>query len=98
MEINWNDYLGYEKCNYIFGNPPFVGQKFQSEFQRKQLQRICKTAKCGKTIDYVSAWFIKASEFMNKGNCQIAFVATNSITQGEQVSQLWPNLFREYKL
>ena len=41
---------------------------------------------------------IKASEFMNKGNCQIAFVATNSISQGEQVSQLWPNLFREYKV
>ncbi len=30
LEINWNDYLGYEKCNYIFGNPPFVGHKFQS--------------------------------------------------------------------
>ena len=88
LEINWNDYLGYEKCNYIFGNPPFVGHKFQSESQRKQLQKICKTAKCGKSIDYVSAWFLKASEFMNKGNCQIAFVATNSITQGEQVSQL----------
>ena len=98
LEINWNDFLGYEKCNYIFGNPPFVGHKFQSESQRKQLQKICKTAKCGKAIDYVSAWFLKASEFMNKGNCQIAFVATNSISQGEQVSQLWPNLFREYKV
>ena len=47
----------------------------------------------GGTLDYVTAWFIKAGEYIQRSEAQIGFVATNSITQGEQVAQLWPILF-----
>ena len=44
-------------------------------------------------MDYVAAWFILAGEYSKQGKIRIGFVATNSITQGEQVAQLWPILF-----
>ncbi len=50
------------------------------------------------SLDYVSAWFVKAGRFAANGGPQIAFVATNSICQGEQVAQLWPLLFGKFAL
>ena len=82
----------------MFGNPPFAGAKFQSEEQRAQVRRIAALGKTGGTLDYVAAWFLKAGEYIQKGQARIGFVATNSITQGEQVAQLWPVLFERYKV
>ena len=87
-----------EDCSYVFGNPPFGGAKFQSEEQRAQVRRIAALGKSGGTLDYVTAWFIKAGEYVQTGRARIGFVATNSITQGEQVAQLWPLLFARTKL
>ena len=44
------------------------------------------------------SWFIKAGEYIQQSKAQIGFVSTNSITQGEQVAQLWPILFDHCKL
>ena len=77
----------------LFGNPPFGGAKFQSKAQRAQVRRIADLGGTGGTLDYVTAWFIKAGEYANGTRTRIGFVATNSITQGEQVAQLWPILF-----
>ena len=52
----------------------------------------------GSRLDYVAAWFLKAGDYFNRKPARIAFVATNSITQGEQVAQLWPALFDRYGL
>ena len=82
----------------MFGNPPFVGAKFQTSGQRAQVRRIAALGKTGGTLDYVTAWFLKAGEYVQSGNARIGFVATNSITQGEQVAQLWPVLFDRFKL
>ncbi len=49
-------------------------------------------------MDYVAAWFIKAGEYRQQSDARIGFVATNSITQGEQVAQLWPILFERHRL
>ena len=87
-----------EECSYVFGNPPFAGAKFQSEEQRAQVRRIAALGKTGGTLDYVTAWFIKAGEYVQTGRARIGFVATNSITQGEQVAQLWPLLFTRANL
>lgn len=94
LEADWAELLPPEKCSFIMGNPPFIGAKFQSEFQRKQVRVIAGLGGSGGTLDYVAAWFIKAGQYMaaNK-KIRIAFVSTNSITQGEQVAQLWPILF-----
>ena len=98
LETDWADLLPPENCSFVFGNPPFVGAKFQTADQRAQVRGIAALGKTGGTLDYVTAWFIKAGEYVQLGNARIGFVATNSITQGEQVAQLWPVLFERCKL
>ena len=98
LETDWTALLPPEECSYVFGNPPFAGAKFQSEEQRAQVRRIAALGKTGGTLDYVTAWFIKAGEYVQTGRARIGFVATNSITQGEQVAQLWPILFTRANL
>lgn len=80
---------------YICGNPPYLGRKKQTDEQKLEL----KHAFAGRTkdtlsLDYVAGWFIKAADFMSDIKCAVAFVTTNSICQGIQVSALWPALFK----
>ena len=96
LAMDWAELLPPAECSYLFGNPPFVGAKFQSPNQRKQVQQIAALG--GSTLDYVAAWFIRAGEYAQQGHPRIGFVATNSITQGEQVAQLWPILFNRCRL
>ena len=98
LETDWRDLLAPEACSFVFGNPPFIGAKFQTPDQRAQVRRIAALGRSGGTLDYVTAWFIKAGEYAQDGPARIGFVATNSITQGEQVAQLWPILFDRCKL
>ena len=98
LETDWADLLPPESCSFVFGNPPFVGAKFQTAEQRDQVRRIAALGKSGGTLDYVTAWFIKAGAYVRSGNARVGFVATNSITQREQVAQLWPVLFDRFKL
>ena len=98
LEIDWPDILMPEHCNYVFGNPPFVGAKYQKTLQRTQVRRIANLGRSGGTLDYVTAWFIKAGEYIQGTLARIGFVATSSTTQGEQVAQLWPKLFDHLKL
>ena len=96
LELDWSVLLDSSDCSFVFGNPPFVGAKLQSEQQRSQVREIAGLGGNGGTLDYVAAWFIKAARYVKGGDARIGFVATNSITQGEQVSQLWPVLFDRY--
>ncbi|MBL0948627.1 MAG: class I SAM-dependent DNA methyltransferase [Brevundimonas sp.] len=98
LEVDWAEVLAPEECSYILGNPPFLGAKVQSDVQRTQVRRIANLGKSGGTLDFVAAWFIKAGEYVQKSTARIGFVSTNSITQGEQVAQLWPLLFNRYGL
>ena len=99
LEADWAELLPPERCSYIMGNPPFVGAKFQSELQRAQVRRIAGLGGSGGTLDYVAAWFIKAGQYLQSNRrMRVAFVATNSICQGEQVAQLWPILFDRHGL
>jgi hypothetical protein len=98
LEIDWSTVIPPEQCSYIFGNPPFAGAKYQSVVQREQVRRIARLGGSGGTLDYVTAWFLKAGDYVQRGISRIGFVATNSITQGEQVAQLWPLLFDRYRL
>lgn len=78
---------------YICGNPPYLGRKYQSDEQKTDLKRVF-AGRCKDTLslDFVSGWFIKAADFMSATVAEAAFVATNSICQGIQVSTLWPVL------
>ena len=98
LEADWSDLLPPGDCSFVLGNPPFVGAKYQTADQRSQVRGIVGLGKSGGTLDYVAAWFIKAGEYVKGCRVRIGFVATNSITQGEQVAQLWPVLFGRCKL
>lgn len=98
LETDWENVLPASECHYLYGNPPFGGSKYQSAKQRAQVQRIAQLGNSGGTLDYVCPWFIKAGQYLQKGTAKVGFVATNSITQGEQVAQLWPVLFDRYNL
>ena len=98
LEADWTELLPPGSCSFVFGNPPFVGAKYQTAEQRAQVRGIAALGKSGGTLDYVAAWFIRAGGYVQGSNARIGFVATNSITQGEQVAQLWPILFERCQL
>ena len=75
--------------DYIIGNPPFVGFTFMTAEQKKDMELIFPKVK---NLDYVCAWYKKASDLMRASDIKCAFVSTNSITQGEIVPRLWPFL------
>lgn len=75
---------------YILGNPPYLGDKLQSTAQKRDLSIAIDTDT--KAVDYIAAWFIKASEFISNKS-KFSFVSTNSICQGTQVPLIWPMIF-----
>lgn len=93
LRIDWAEVIPPECLSYIIGNPPFVGYKMQSPSQKEDLRPLFGNVK---TIDYVSGWFYKATQFIQKTSIKCSFVATNSITQGEQVAAIWKNLYEKF--
>jgi hypothetical protein len=98
LRIDWAEIVSKEKLNFILGNPPFVGSKMMTEAQREDLLILFKDAKGAGVMDYVSAWYIKAAKLIQSSNIKVAFVSTNSISQGEQVGILWNVLFSAYHI
>ena len=98
LETDWQTVLPAADCDYLFGNPPFIGAKYQSPVQREQVRRVALLGGSGGTLDYVTAWFLTGGAYARAGKARIGFVSTNSITQGEQVAQLWPLLFDRFAL
>lgn len=96
LRIDWNEVLPHKRDEevYLFGNPPYLGARNQDEIQKKDLALVFNDAKVVKKLDYVTGWFLKASNYIDNTKSESAFVSTNSITQGEQVQRLWPYLLK----
>lgn len=94
LRIDWGKVCPKHKLDYIIGNPPFVGARFMNENQKADLIAIFgeKWKNVG-NIDYVGAWYKRACDYMKDSNIEAALVSTNSISQGEQVANLWQPLF-----
>lgn len=78
---------------YILGNPPYLGKKEQKAVHKNDLQFVCQKLNNYKILDYITCWFVLASNYINTEGIKCAFVSTNSICQGEQVGILWPFIF-----
>lgn len=89
LRLDWETVVPKAKLNYIMGNPPFVGKKEQSREQKSDLISVWENAKGTGNLDYVTGWYKKAAEVVQGSRIQVAFVSTNSITQGEQVPIFW---------
>lgn len=86
----WESVVAQDKLHYIFGNPPFSGARMMSEMQKRHLMDVFGDAHGAGDLDFVAGWFYKAAKFIvHHQNVQAAFVSTNSICQGMQVSLLW---------
>ena len=101
LRIDWESVVPKDRVSYIMGNPPFVGYSLQSKAQKDDILSIYvdekgKPYKTAGKIDYVSAWYFKASQLMIGTNIRTAFVSTNSITQGEQVAGVWKPLYDRF--
>lgn len=86
------------KFDYILGNPPFIGAKVMSSLQREAVVREFDGSQGSGTVDYVTAWYIKSAKYIQDTKIKAAFVSTNSIVQGEQVSLLWGQMLNKYKI
>ena len=76
---------------YIVGNPPYLGDKLQSDDQKNDIEQIFSSVtNRWKSLDYVSGWFKLAAEKIGKYAYEAAFVSTNSIAQGQQAPTLMP--------
>ena len=96
LELDWEEVVEKEKLSYILGNPPFYGKQYQSKAQRADMENVFSGVKGAGVLDYVTAWYLKASQYIQGTNIVAAFVSTNSISQGEQVGVLWKELFENY--
>ena len=89
LRIEWNDIISKRDLSYIIGNPPFISKQDRNNEQKKDMDIIFKNSNGAGTLDYVCAWYIKTSDYIKDTNIKVAFVSTNSITQGEQIGVLW---------
>ncbi|WP_302531518.1 DNA methyltransferase [Phascolarctobacterium faecium] len=89
LRMDWETVVAKNKLNYIMGNPPFVGIRHSNEEHRRDLKTITSVISKAGALDYVTAWYILAGQYIQKTNIKVAFVSTNSICQGEQAFSLW---------
>ena len=98
LRIDWESVVPKDNLSYIMGNPPFVGASYCSECQKNEIVELYGKIKLSNSIDYVAGWYYKAAELIQSTGIRCAFVSTNSITQGEQVSPIWETLFSKFNI
>ena len=78
---------------YIMGNPPFLGYSQQTRRQKEEVKEFFGQAKS----DYVACWFRIAAERLHSDTrIKAAFVATNSIVQGEQPAYVFGKICERF--
>lgn len=79
---------------YIMGNPPYKGFKYQTDLMKSDIEFVFSKFKTYKKLDYIACWFYLAALYIRNTSFKYAFVSTNSVTQGELVSLIWPRIFQ----
>jgi type I restriction-modification system DNA methylase subunit len=99
LTTDWESVVPKSELSYILGNPPFVGAMMMTETQRDELVATFGESFDGiGELDYVSAWYKKAIDYIFGTSIECAFVSTNSISQGQQVALLWQGLIEQKHL
>lgn len=94
--VDWNNvcpHKDYEEV-FVFGNPPYLGSKLQTKEQKEDISYVFGKLKNSKILDYISIWFYLGAKYIHESKAKYAYVSTNSICQGEQVSVLWPQILK----
>ena len=92
--LDWEEVCPHTKEEevFVFGNPPYLGTKWQTSSQKGDVDFVMPDNNCRRTLDYISCWFILGAKYIRGSKARYAFVSTNSICQGEQVAALWSNI------
>jgi hypothetical protein len=98
LRLDWKEILPPDKCSYVLGNPPFVGKHYQSKAQKADMLYVFRDFRNIGDIDYVASWFYRAAEYIQGTRIKVGLVATNSITQGEQVPLVWGLLLHQLNI
>jgi hypothetical protein len=98
LRLDWEEVVSIDELSYIIGNPPFIGKSNQNAEQKSDLIKIFQGVSGTGVLDYVCGWYFKAAQFIENKKIKVAFVSTNSITQGEQVGILWNYLLRHFNI
>lgn len=96
LRVDWESVVPKDELDYIMGNPPFVGAKYQTKSQHEDLTELNTGIKDIGLLDYVGGWYIKAANMMAETKIKTAFVSTNSITQGGEPAILWKYIFNNF--
>lgn len=99
LQVDWTSCFGEEqpeKYDFILGNPPFIGKQYRSSEQTRDHEAVLGRGRKAGVLDYVCGWFVKGADYMvGSPDTRTAFVATNSVSQGQQVSNLWSRIFEK---
>lgn len=95
--IDWNEVCPHtpDEEVYIFGNPPYLGARLQNEEQKADMKAAMGKEIAYNNLDYISTWFYCGTRYITNSSARLAFVTTNSISQGEQVALLWPSIIEK---
>ena len=91
--IPWDSVCPGTSETYINGNPSYKGARKRNNEQNADMDYVFNGHSNYKNLDYAACWFLLAAKYIHTHGGAYAFVTTNSLTQGEQVSLLWPKLF-----
>ncbi len=77
LRLDWKNLLSPRQCSYVLGNPPFVGKHYRTDEQREDLLAVHSGVKAASDLDYVTAWYRKAAEYIHGSRIVAAFVSTS---------------------
>ena len=96
LTIDWETVVPKQNLSYIMGNPPFIGARLMEAAQKNDVLSVFgEEWKNVGNLDYVCCWYKKAADFISNTAIRVAFVSTNSVSQGETVANLWKYLFAD---
>lgn len=75
---------------YLISNPPYKGGKSQPPELKADYPYVFGDEPYSKDLDYIALWFIKGARYISGTEAELAFVSTNSVTQGEHVGLMFP--------
>lgn len=94
--VDWEEVCPHTKEEevFVFGNPPYLGSKLQTNEQKDDIAHVFGKIKNSKILDYITIWFYLGAKYIKETKAEFAYVSTNSICQGEQVAVLWSLILR----
>jgi hypothetical protein len=98
LRTDWIKFLQPTDNVVVLGNPPFVGKHLMSQQQGEDIDTVWSGTDGAGFLDYVTAWYRKAADYIAGTRIPVAFVSTNSICQGEQAAVLWTALLGARKI